>query len=118
MGYLSILCSKTNRTQELFVVANRPSASSSNLNISVTGIPPDDYTVVVYDLGRNGVPPEVSDDNITTYDLAAGIENVTVADQDGSGDEKESVTIVQENAEDEKEDTDPENAGGNWYLSS
>ena len=75
MGYLSILCSKTNPYQEMFVIANRDNVSSSDLNISVSGIPPDDYTVVVFDLGMNGVPPVLSG-NINY--AAAEEENITV----------------------------------------
>ena len=74
MGYLSILCSKTNPYQEMFVIANRDNVSSSALNISVSGIPPDNYTVVVFDLGMNGVPPVLSGN----INYAAAEENITV----------------------------------------
>ena len=53
--------------------------SHSNLNISVPGLPPDDYTVVVYDLGKDHLPV-LSDDN-NSYVLAAEKENVTVTNQ-------------------------------------
>ena len=74
MGYLSILCSKTNPYQEMFVIANRDNMSSSDLNISVSGIPPDNYSVVVFDLGRNGLPPALSGN----INYAAEEENITV----------------------------------------
>ena len=74
MGYLSILCSKTNPYQEMFVIANRHNVSSSDLNISISGVPPDNYTVVVFDLGMNGVPPVLSGN----INYAAAEENITV----------------------------------------
>ena len=74
MGYLSILCSKTNPYQVIFVVANRDNVSSPDLNISVSGVPPDDYTVVVFDLASNGLPPVLSGN----INYAAAEENITV----------------------------------------
>ena len=75
-GYLSILYPRNNSFQEeMFVVASRTDLSSSKLNVSVPGIPPNDYTVIVYDLKRNGLPPVLSGD--TNY--PAEEENVTVA---------------------------------------
>ena len=78
-GYLSILCPKGNSSREIFVVAIRNDASSSDLAISVPGVPPDGYNVVVFDLGRNGLPP---DD--TNY-AAEEEEDVTVANPGRGG---------------------------------
>ena len=82
-GYLSILSSKTNLFQETFVVANRPDTSSSDVNISIPMLPPDDYTVVVYDLRSNGLP--VLSDPSNPYVLAAELENVTVTNPGNGG---------------------------------
>ena len=78
-GYLSILSSKSNQSQAVFVVANRSNVSSSDLTISVPGIPPDDYTVVMYDLGSDHLPV-ISDEN-NSYVLAAEEENITLTEQ-------------------------------------
>ena len=78
-GYLSILSSKSNQSQAVFVIANRSNMSSSDLRISVPGIPPDNYTVVMYDLGNNHLPV-LSDEN-NSYVLAAEEENVTLTAQ-------------------------------------
>ena len=75
-GYLSILCSKTNSFEKIYVVASREDISSSNLDISISGTPIGDYSMVVFDLGRNGLPPVLSGYN--TYVLAAEEENITV----------------------------------------
>ena len=75
MGYLPVLFSKTNSSLKIFVVACRPDTTSSGLNISVSGIPPDNYTVLVFDLARNGLPPALSG-NINY--AAAEEENITV----------------------------------------
>lgn len=72
-GYLSILCSKTTK---IYIVANREDTSSSNLDISISETPLDDYNMVVFDLGRNGLPPVLSGD--INYVLAAEEENFTV----------------------------------------
>ena len=58
----------------MFVVASRTDLSSSKLNVSVPGIPPNDYTVIVYDLTRNGLPPVLSGD----INYPAEEENITV----------------------------------------
>ena len=63
----------------MFVVASRTDLSSSNLNVSVPGIPPNDYTVIVYDLKSNGLPPVLSGG--TNY--PAEEENVTVTNPGG-----------------------------------
>ena len=76
MGYLPILSSKTNFSQEMFVIANNRDTTRSNLNVSVPGVPPDNYTVVVYDLGRNGLPPVLSDG----ANYPAEEENVIITD--------------------------------------
>lgn len=78
-GYLSILCPKRNSSQEMFVVAIREDTSSSDLAISVPGVPPDSYDVVVFDLGRNGLPP--SDTNYAAEEE----ENVTVTNPGEGG---------------------------------
>ena len=56
MGYLSTLHPKASSSQEMFVVANRRDAVSAVLNISVPGVPPGDYVVIVFDLQSNGLP--------------------------------------------------------------
>lgn len=58
----------------MFVVANRNDLSTSTLNISVPGISSNDYTVTVYDLRSDGLPPVLSGG--TNY--PAEEENVTV----------------------------------------
>ena len=67
----------------MFVVANRPDTSTSGVNISVPRLPPDNYTVVVYDLGSNGLP--VLSDASNPYVLAAEEENVTVTNPGDAG---------------------------------
>ena len=64
----------------MFVVASRTDLSSSKLNVSIPGIPANDYTVIVYDLTRNGLPPVLSGG--TNY--PAEEENITVASPGGS----------------------------------
>ena len=76
IGYLPILSSKTNFSQEMFVIASGRDATSSNLNISVPGLSQDNYTVVVYDLGGNGLPPLL--EGHTNY--PAEEENVIITD--------------------------------------
>ena len=80
-GYLSILCSETNSSQERFVVANR--TSSSELKISVSGLPRGNYTVVVFDLESNGLP--VLSDDSNPYVLAAEEEDITVTNPAEAG---------------------------------
>lgn len=53
--------------------------SSSDLRISVPKIPPDNYTVVMYDLGSDHLP--VFSDENNSYVLAAEEENVTLTEQ-------------------------------------
>ena len=84
-GYLSVISSKSNPPHGRFVVANRD-MSSRDLNISVPGLPHDNYDVIVYDLGENGLP--VLSDVTSPFVLAA---------------EEESVHVT----------TDPEDKGGN-----
>ena len=79
-GYLSILYPRNNCSLEMFVVASRTDLSSSKLNVSVPGIPPNDYTVIVYDLTRNGLPPVLSGD----INYPAEEENITVANPGGA----------------------------------
>ena len=75
-GYLSILCSKSSSSQEVFVVANGRNMSSSDLKITVTGIPSDEYNVLVYDIGNDHLPVLSNKNN--SYVLAAEEENVAV----------------------------------------
>jgi len=63
MGYLSVLSSETNTSREMFVVANRHDMSSSDLEVSVSGVPPDNYSVIVYDIESDGLPVLSTDTN-------------------------------------------------------
>ena len=82
-GYLSILCPKINSSetfnssQEMFVVASRKDMTTSELKISVSGVPPDNYTAFVFDLASNGLPPALSG---KTNFVAEEEENITVTD--------------------------------------
>ena len=58
-GFLSVLSSETNTSREMFVVANRYDMSRSDLNTSVSGVPPDNYSVIVID----GLPVVSNDTN-------------------------------------------------------
>ena len=79
MGYLSVLHPKVNSSQEMFVVANRLDTSSADLNISVPGVPPGDYTVIIFDLGSSGLPVLSAATN--PYTRSAGeCDNVTVVE--------------------------------------
>ena len=71
-GYLSVLYPKENSSQEIFVVANRTDTSDSPLKVTVPGLPKDNFDVVVFDLGGDGLPP--SDVNYAAEEE----ENVTV----------------------------------------
>ena len=82
LGYLPILSSKTNLSQEMFVVASRVDFSSSDLNISITGVYPDNYTVIIYDLGSNGLPPMLAGD--INYPAEEESTTVTNPDQEAS----------------------------------
>ena len=62
----------------MFFVASRDDLSSSNLNISISGVSPNNYTLAVFDLESNGLP--VLSDDANPYILAAREENVTVTD--------------------------------------
>ena len=84
-GYLSILCLKTNSSQGRFFVANR--TSSSEVKISFSGLPHGDYTVVVFDLGSNGLP--VLSDGSNPYVLAAEENNITVTNPAEAGGKEE-----------------------------
>ena len=78
-GYLSILHPKASSAQEKFVVANRHDAVSADLNISVPGVPPGDFTVIVFDLGSSGIP--VLSTATNPYTRSAGeSNNITVID--------------------------------------
>jgi len=56
MGFLSILLHKANSSREIFIVANRHDIVGTDLNISVPGVPPGDYVVIVLDLERSRLP--------------------------------------------------------------
>ena len=58
-GFLSVLSSETNTSREMFVVANRYDMSRSDLKTSVSGVPPDNYSVIVID----GLPVVSNDTN-------------------------------------------------------
>ena len=74
-GYLSIFYSEA-VSLVIFVAATRLDTSSPNLNVSVPELPPHNYTVVVFDLGSNGLPV-LSDDTTNSYVLAAEEETIT-----------------------------------------
>ena len=97
-GYLSIFCPKNNSfetfnsSQEMFVVGSRKDMTTSELKISVSGVPPDDYTVVVFDLASNGLPPALSG---KTNFAAEEEENITVKDPgEAKGEEYPSGNIL------------------------
>ena len=80
MGYLSILCPNTDSSQEIIVVANRRDAVSVGLNISVPGVPPGDYVVIVFDLDGSGLP--VLSTATNPYVRSAGErDNISVIEQ-------------------------------------
>ena len=64
--------------------------SSSTLSISVPGIPPNDYTVIVYDLRSDGLPPVLSGG--TNY--PAEEENVTVTNPGRSESKYIFATVI------------------------
>ena len=76
MGFLLILHPKANSSQEMFVVANRRDAVSAGLNISVPGVPPGDYVVIVFDLESSGLP--VLSTATNPYVRSAGESDITV----------------------------------------
>ena len=76
VGYLSILHPKANSSQEMFVVANRHDVISADLNISVLGVPPGDYIVIVFDLQSSGLP--VLSTATNPYVRSAGESDITV----------------------------------------
>ena len=51
---------------------------SSNLNISISGVLPDNYNVLVFDIGSNGLP--VLSNDMDLFVLAAEERNVTITD--------------------------------------
>ena len=59
----------------MFIVASRNDTSISDLKISVSGLHPDNYTVFVFDIGENGLPPVLSGD--TNYAAEEKIVTVT-----------------------------------------
>ena len=83
MGYLSILCPSDNSSQEeIFVVADKRDAVSTDLNIhaglniSVPGVPPGDYMIAAFDLESSGLPELSTATN--PYTRSAGGDNTTV----------------------------------------
>ena len=83
LGYLPILSPKTNLSHdEIFVVATRDDFSSSDLNISIPGVPQDNYNVTVFDLDSNGLPPVLAGE--INYFAEEQSTVVTNAEQAGS----------------------------------
>ena len=76
MGYLSVLSSETNRSREMFVVACRDDMYSSDLKISVSGVRPDNYSVIVYDIESDGLP--VLSNETNSFVLSAEEKDVAV----------------------------------------
>ena len=76
MGFLSILRPRVNSSQEMFIIANRRDAFSADLNISVPGVPPGDYVVIVFDLESSGLP--VLSTATNPYVRSAGESDITV----------------------------------------
>ena len=76
MGFLSILHPEANSSQEMFVVANRRDTVSPGLNISVPGVPPGDYVVIVFELDSSGLPELSTATN--PYVRSAGESDITV----------------------------------------
>ena len=90
MGFLSILRPKVNSSQEMFVIANRRDAFSAELNISVPGVPPGDYVVIVFDLESSGLP--VLSTTTNPYVRSAGESDITV--QEPGEDEGMERTLI------------------------
>jgi len=82
MGYLLILWPRANSSQEMFVVANRLNASRDDLDISVPGVLPGEYMVVVFDLQSNGLP--VLSTVTSQHTLSAGERDITVLEQEAN----------------------------------
>ena len=97
LGYLSILCFD-NSSHEMFFAASRDDMSNSDLNISVSGVPSGNYCVVIFDIGSKGIPPVLSDADVSGWPcvLAAGIGNVTVTDPGGAVDGNKNITVTTE----------------------
>ena len=74
----------------MFVVANKNDLSSSTLNISVSGILSNDYTVIVYDLRSDGLPPVLSGG----FNYPAEEENVTVINPGESESKYNFATVI------------------------
>ena len=80
MGYLLILRPKANSPQEMFVVANRLlNARRDDLDISVPGVLPGEYMVVVFDLHSDGLP--MLSTVTSQHTLSAGERDITVLEQ-------------------------------------
>ena len=107
VGYLLILSSHANSSQEMFVIASKVNISNSDWKISIPVVPHDNYIVFRYDLRSIGLP-QLSDDSTSDrlYVTASGKENVTVTDSGESECENKDISVL-----------DERNAGGKWYLS-
>ena len=60
----------------MFVVANRRDAVSADLNTSVSGVPPGNYMVIVFDLESSGLPVLATATN--PYVRSAGENDIAV----------------------------------------
>jgi len=92
MGFLSILRYKANSSREMFVVANRHDTVSTDLNISVPGVPPGDYVVIVFDLGRSGLP--VLSTVTNPYLRSAGDRDITVLEPGANKGMEETIIAM------------------------
>ena len=92
MGYLSILHPKASSSQETFVVANRHDAISADLNISVPGVPPGDYVVIIFDLESSGLPVLSTPTN--PYVRSAGESDITVLEPGSNEGMKETLIAM------------------------
>jgi len=63
----------------MFVVANRRNAFRDDLDISVPGVLPGEYMVVVFDLQSNGLP--LLSTVISQHTLSAGERDFTVLER-------------------------------------
>ena len=88
-------------------MASKVNMSNSDWKISVPGVPHDNYAVLLYDLGSNGLPSLLSGDSTGGWQhvLASREEDVTVTDSRESECENKNISM-----------TDEEYAGGKWYI--
>ena len=107
VGYLLILSSQTNSSQEMFIIARKVNASNSDWKISIPVNHHDNYTVFRYDLRSIGLPMSLDDSTgDKLYVPASGKENVTVTDSGESECVNRNISVIDEG-----------NAGGKWYFS-